>query len=527
MRDRTVKPENRHSLHFPGIALFTTLLFTCSCLTTKPTPGAPAVSSPTKTAEHPTSATTPQWTEVATPYPAANITAVGNVFWVCGANEMIASSSDGGTTWTLRRATPNGKILLNIAFVDKNVGHAAGRDGVLLSTTDGGKTWNPHDAEGDVDTFSFADAKNGVALIDGDPDVVTYVPSFGGPAWADGDVKLTHDGGDHWEPIPAPSSDELKPFSRVAAVAALDSAHYMLIRRQPNVEDIFLVTDNAGKSWNVVHERDDATNHEQAQWLFVHDGEYWAFGRELIDRQRRDGGYMVSLAMHSKGGHEWTHGTKGSHELFGCNSQGCNLWDGTVVSLYGTQEQYWNGPQDFSLSTKWAIAGDRICAISNMVECGPVAMATKPQTPIRRPGGGQFDLKKIPPVNLAITGDCAACAVQPIWPDPGVNWSGQAKARFSFDRSGAILQVSVNGPPDPRVRTKIVEQIRNWTMKPNLSASSNVKLSLKELIRYWILKLIYPRTAGERSVSIDVKCVDLPDAPEIGGCRLIPAQGPA
>src|ERR1039458_5990307 len=58
------------------------------------------------------------WTVRATPSPAADIVAVGNVFWVCGAEEMIASSSDGGVTWTVHHQTPGGKTLLHIEFVN-------------------------------------------------------------------------------------------------------------------------------------------------------------------------------------------------------------------------------------------------------------------------------------------------------------------------------------------------------------------------------------------------------------------------
>jgi len=242
-----------------------------------------------------------KWTEVSTPFPAANVVAVGDVFWVCGAEEMIASSSDGGTTWSLKHKNPGGEILLDLAFINPEVGHASGTNGLLLSTTDGGQTWNPHIAPDDIQLFSFADANHGIAVIGGVDDVSPHM---------DGVVKLTQDGGGHWEDIPALRSDELRPFTLVLSVAALSLKKKIMIRRQFNIEDVFLVTANGGRSWKVVHQRFDETNRELARQIFIHGGEYWAFGAELVNRQKQ-GGYDVPLAIHSNDGEHWAMGSMG------------------------------------------------------------------------------------------------------------------------------------------------------------------------------------------------------------------------
>jgi hypothetical protein len=72
----------------------------CGC-GAKKTATVPAL--PQAPATQPSASTGPQWSEVFTPFPAADITAVGNVFWVCGVDEMIASSSDGGNSWKLKQ----------------------------------------------------------------------------------------------------------------------------------------------------------------------------------------------------------------------------------------------------------------------------------------------------------------------------------------------------------------------------------------------------------------------------------------
>lgn len=210
-----------------------------------------------------------------------------------------------------------------------------------------------------------------------------------------GSVKLTHDGGDHWEDIPALTSDELRPFSLVLAVAALDSTHYLMIREHPEVEDIYVVTNDGGMSWKVVHQRNDATNRELARWVFVHGGEYWAFGMELVHRDT-GGGYGVPLTLHSKDGETWAHGVNGGlHEYGGCNSQGCYMWDGTVEVLYGERAQYWALPQDGSLSfLEWAIARGHVCTVSAHLECGPAVNTEEPQARPQTTASSTFVLNR-------------------------------------------------------------------------------------------------------------------------------------
>jgi len=357
----------------PAAILAISLL--CACAARK-TPVGPSTPQPPAASSSP--APNPlAWTEVSTPFPAVDITAVGNVFWVCGVDEMIASSSDGGTTWQLKHQNLHGKILMHIAFVNDKIGHAAGKGGLLLSTTDGGKTWKPHNAGDDVLAFSFADAKNGIAVIGWGGDMNRFMEPIYHPAPMPAEVKLSHDGGEHWEGIPVLNTDELKPFTRVLAVAALDGNHYLMIRNNDGIEDAFLVTADAGKSWKLIHQRNDDTNREFAKRVFVHEGEYWAFGQQLLDRQK-GGGYMVSMTRRSKDGETWLPGLGAKSEMGVCRAQGCYVGDGTLETLYGIKEQYWKVPQDGSLSAAWAIAGSRACTIDTTIECGPAIPADQP-----------------------------------------------------------------------------------------------------------------------------------------------------
>ncbi len=445
------------------------------------------------------------WTEVSTPFPAANITAIGDIFWVCGADEMIASSSDGGSTWKLSHQKRDGAVLLHIAFVNEKVGHAAGRPGLLLSTTDGGKTWNAHNVGDDVLAFSFSDAENGIAVMGPEADV----NRFAQPGWGsfttvmDGAVRMTHDGGEHWEEIPALSSEELRPFKTVLAVAALDSSHCLMLRRQPMIEDAFLVTDDAGASWQLVHQRNDATNRELAERIFVHDGEYWAFGMEFLNRQQ-GGGYGAPLTVHSKDGKAWAHGTGGPKEFGGCNSQGCYMCDGAVETLYGEREQYWALPQDGSLSDKWAIAGNRACTIDTTIECGPAIMVEKPpQTPrdLTRSVGQPHKI-----TNHPFEDDCVLCGVKTIRLDPGRNWEGHVVVSFAIDQNGAVTDLAEEGALEGPLGALIEDQVQRWRFKVPAGATST--------------------TTQQRHVPIDVKCIDAPDVPTMDGCQMFPWKTP-
>ena len=464
---------------------------------------APAPSSPPVIAQS-SNAQPMVWTEVFTPSPAADITAVGNAFWVCGADEMIASSSDGGNTWSLKHQTRGGAVLLNIAFVNDKIGHAAGKNGVLLSTTDGGKTWKSHTIVADphkstdILDFSFADADNGIAIVGDRGDISRSSPGyFASPLNAP--VELTHDGGEHWQEVSPFGPADPPPFSRVQAIAALDSSHYLMILNHPQVEDAFVITSDGGRTWKVIHQRDDETNRDSAKQVFVHDGEYWAFGTQLLNRQSR-GGYTAGMTRHSKDGETWLAGTSSDRDSGVCNPEGCYLWDGAVESLYDATGHFWNFPQDGSLSAKWAIAGDRVCTIGAIVQCAPAVSVEKPQSRLQYPPHAPGQPFKV--TNLPFAPDCATCGVKVIRLDPGTNWQGRVAVTFTVDQDGAVTDLSEDGAPEGPLGALIEDQVQHWRFKPTTAGA----------------------TTEPRHIPIDVKCIDAADVPTMDGCQLLPGK---
>ena len=254
------------------------------------------------------STTTRSWTEVHPPFKPTNIAAVSNTFWLCGPDEKIASSSDGGATWLLKHTIPSGRKLLSISFLNEKIGYAGGEGGLLLSTNDGGETWVAHEAGSKtLQAVSFADATHGIAVLTdriGKLEIGLLSEVQGTP-FLDSDVRITRDGGLHWEEITALKTDaDLRPYSEVLSAAALDPTHYVIGIRQPGVSVGYAVTEDAGTTWKLVH-LDDV----YATKVFVHEREYWAFGVEYLNRQNQ-GGYGAPVSLHSKDGETWEHGAR-------------------------------------------------------------------------------------------------------------------------------------------------------------------------------------------------------------------------
>lgn len=194
-----------------------------------------------------------------------------------------------------------------------------------------------------------------------------------GTPFLDSTVKLTHDGGQRWEDATSLKTDEeLRRYTEVLSVAALDSTHNLIGIRQPQVAVGYAVTSDAGGSWKLVH-LDDV----YATRVFVHNGEYWAFGIEYLDREK-GGGYGAPVSLHSKDGENWVHGVRGPNEFPSCNVQGCYLSDGVVEDLYGEHAKFWVLPQDGTMTKTWAIAGSFACMVAVTAKCGPAEVMEEP-----------------------------------------------------------------------------------------------------------------------------------------------------
>jgi photosystem II stability/assembly factor-like uncharacterized protein len=67
-----------------------------------------------------------KWATVNLPFRHFSITENNDALWTCGLDETIAVSHDKGGTWQTVNREQDCKVLLDIAFIDKDTGHAAG-----------------------------------------------------------------------------------------------------------------------------------------------------------------------------------------------------------------------------------------------------------------------------------------------------------------------------------------------------------------------------------------------------------------
>jgi len=430
------------------------------------------------------------------PFRPFNVTAVLNTLWVCGADEMIMASTDAGATWQLKHQNRDGEVLLNIGFVDAQIGHAAGTGGLLLSTNDGGETWNSYSFGRTVRKFAFADAANGIVVIS---DLVRE-PNNGlldevqGTAAVNGSMKITHDGGEHWQDA-LKDDKQFSRYSEVLSVAALDPSHYLVAMREPEVENIYGVTEDAGETWKRVH-IDDV----YAQAVFARGGEYWSFGIEYLDR-KHGGGYSAPVVLHSKDGETWTHGIRGPNEFSSCNVQGCYLWDGTIEEMYGDHEKNWALPQDGSLTSKWALVESTICTVGSSLKCAPGEITEKAQ-PRPVPEGGIFMAQSS---RDSFADRCLECIVQPFVPDPpNVSGAVQIVAWLKINPDGSVADVSLDRVLNKAIAAEITKQIMEWVFEP-IHKSSNP-------------------TQSQTSIDILLMCHGWPGRPDSSRCTLSPGS---
>jgi photosystem II stability/assembly factor-like uncharacterized protein len=401
-----------------------------------------------------------KWQPIYLPFRPVNITGVGASFWVCGADEMIARSDD-AQTWHLNHQTIDGEVLLTIGFLDKRTGYAAGTNGTILWTKDGGETWTSvKSGSENILDISFVDDQHGIRRTQSGADI-------------------TSDGGLHWSRIPLPTDTVTYhlPF-HVLGIATTSATHFAVSLAQTLGEHVYLSTTDGGSTWNAVRLDD-----KYAGQLFVHAGEYWAFGIEYLDRQNH-GGYGAPVELHSSDGEKWAHGVRAPTEFESCTSQGCILNNGVFADLYGEKPRLAGLPADESPTPVWAIARQRICTIGLFLQCGPTIQSENPaprQLP-NRPIADAAWLNALGP-----TMNCLLCPLKPFplsksllrrrkvtAKAPSGQWrrmdalglDSSLDADFLIRKDGTVDRVRVENAPNKEIESAALESIRTWLFDP-------------------------------------------------------------
>jgi len=178
--------------------------------------------------------------------------------WATPSAQALVFTPDGGWFWQL--ASPFGKGLSDVSFVDTTHGWAVGHGGTIMVTTDGGATWqNQPSGAGDVEAIAFVDTLRGSAVggqtalsttdgglhwtahtvsATGLHDVDLYDTKLG---WAVGDagaVLATTDGGVSW------AAQTSGVDTSLTAVSFVDGVNGWAVGG-----DVVLTTTDAGAHW--------------------------------------------------------------------------------------------------------------------------------------------------------------------------------------------------------------------------------------------------------------------------------------
>jgi hypothetical protein len=400
-----------------------------------------------------------------------NIVENKDVLWVCGAEELLANSTDGGKTWSVQHSLKGGGILLSIGFAKEQFGYAAGTGGAIIFTKDGGATWDRMKAPAPVVFgISFSDEKHGLV----------HTPRA---------IYTTSDGGATWNPVKIDlGSEDLKGFSHVLMVVAPDVGHMAIVLSQGNsihYAQRLLITKDSGANWKVV----DIPSTGLAA-LTASGGEYWFAGMEVIEKDKPGGGYGVPLLMHSADGENWTHLQRWSQKEFSvCNVQGCLYWDGAGVKLPPTNPvEYWTFAPEKSVTAKWAIAKGSICSVSTSLKCALVGTTqtlpayTESSTPIAVPVS-PAPLNAPPAKGL----ECIFCDVERVIVTHDYQGVAEIELKLHIGQNGLVETVEVARATKPEIGERMAAAARNWIFVPyekdgvSRPVNSSIKLRVQAI----------------------------------------------
>ena len=391
-----------------------------------------------------------EWRTIELPARALNITENNGALWVCGADELIAASMDGGNTWIAKHSAKNGSLLLTVGFANEQFGYAAGTGGQLFITRDGGNTWDSTKIPSDVIyEAAFSDEKHGII----------HTPR---------DIYITSNGGTTWTPVQIDlASKDLRGFSHVLAVVALDADHKAIVLSEgnssANAYKLFLTKDG-GMKWAV----SDIPSTGLGK-LTSHGGEYWFAGMEVIEKDKPGGGYGVPLVMHSADGEKWTHLPRWSKNEFSeCNSQGCLYWDGAGVELPPTSPvSFWTFAPEKVVTARWAVAKGTICTVGTELKC---AVATLTQTtpayldtssPIAAPISA-------PPLDASPSQglQCLYCDFERIMVTSDFQGTADVQIKLHIGQNGLVEHLEIVRTTNSGIGERIAASARNWIFLP-------------------------------------------------------------
>ena len=388
------------------------------------------------------------WTTIHLPATPLGIAAHGKDLWVCGWDEMIAESQDGGRTWRIRHFDREGDLLFTFAFAPPHHVYAFGAVDEGLASDDGGKAW------GNLGRPAFAVTQAFFAGPNHDLLVGPRGFAFGSPADWHG-----HTG---------------RHLNSIGSAALLDASHSVLLaniagapphgagaagagtqffhvngqgRSRPEPSLIWLwYTVDGGRHWPSFR-----FTQMKAEFVAVANGRYWLVasgqkGRPVLLTSTDGAAWGRVVGIRRTGGY--------------CNSQGCREslgWRPFADISSFTQPWVYTAPRERRILVQWAAVPGAICDVGGTLRCA-LTGPRKPDPPARNSASGDLSLRRP---------TCARCP-RPHYPRPPQRapvW-GTVLLEVEISRNGDVSQEALVAAPDAILASAAEKAARRWRFHP-------------------------------------------------------------
>lgn len=378
------------------------------------------------------------WTSIPLPDTPLGIAAHGDELWVCGANEMLAVSKDGGRNWTLEHERKGGEMLFTIAFADPQRIEAFGSAGAWLESADGGASWKRKriSPDGGLDQVALGS------------DRVAYGANADQFAWST-------DGDKDWEfRVIRSAKPDSDMDGEVIQVGALDAQHaVVLFAANKGEPQPVIATASSGRSWI------QSSFPSQWTWTSVRAD---AHGYSLYGDYQNTGAEAARAMASSPDGLHWTLGKAPGEDYSDCTRQGC-LIPGGWADLTRATPQLWQVPDDraYPMTDAWASAGQVFCRVSAQLRCRVGLQAWRASPALD-------DLPK------HLSGSLTAARCQTC---PGPQYPEAARYRHRqgmvalhglMDKNGRLRELTVRAAPSAELAQAALAAVSGWVYHPLL-----------------------------------------------------------
>jgi photosystem II stability/assembly factor-like uncharacterized protein len=162
----------------------------------------------------------------------------------------------GNDAWSWRNPVPQGNDIVDLAFVDPNVGWGVGREGLVMKTTDGGLNWSIQATNTTRDLTAIAALSADTAFIVG----------------TGGTMLATDDGGQSWRTMPAGVAEDLAHVQFVDRSTLWSAGRRGTLRFSVNAGATWETTADGTSDWDATVPLTNAVDIARVRFLNRLDG---------------------------------------------------------------------------------------------------------------------------------------------------------------------------------------------------------------------------------------------------------------